>query len=1063
MDSSYTLPRSALIGAAVAGVGALFLYLVTMAPTAMPGDSARLLVTAAGLDPFPLRSHILWNAVVWALSRLSVGELAVRVNLFSVFCGGTAVVLMYLLMERLVGVKDIWATSWGTGPGSIAEGRSAGADAKKPRRQSHRPKFSRFATMRLSAAIVSAFSLAVSVPFWMASTRAHFAAFEAVMHLVLAHLLLSLYRTGRTRTALAFSFLYGLALTESAILILAAPVAGFIMLWAFIVHERIRMPYLEISASRRRWDLRLPLLCLLFGALGMFPYFVKAALMAASPAAVWMGLDNFWAALVQVWRDQYWILQAMLPREAWMLLPLVTAAPLILMIFTWTSDRPGRRLLTLILYVGLLVFALGFVNEMPFSPGGLAGYTQLMVTPYVVHAAWFGFMIAALLRLLFYDISRWDFPFLHWRPATVASDRARVGVAIAGAALVSIAILCAPFRNWKAASGRPARFFDRVARRVLADCGDRTWFVSGGGLDDIMVLRAAEERRPLRVIKLVYARSGPYLNYIATLFKEARLQGLAAAGLDVLLPEWFAHVPDARGQTAVSHVPELWRAAGLRALPMRTYYAGLQPGEALPDKTALVRAQDEWLQALEGERDEVKTFAEPWRSMAEWHIRHGARLANDLGVTLEDTGDIALARQVYERVIRFDPGHLSAHINLAYLLRRHERPEADALEKTARDLVERAGGVLQQEVYGWIRDPRVMVMRGMQWAHAGRLSVAASDFASAMELGGTNAAAARVMASLLAAQGQDAGSRAMIETMLARNPDDPAAQIALAMQLIREGRMDEGLARLDRVQGSDPVMRQVELLRASVELQEGRRAAADKRVAELLRRDPQDGWAWMLRLLSCLQTGNERDISVASLQLAKTPKRPEQASLLLAYVRMLEGDLAAARRDLEGTVKQSPAMIPAWEMLIWLDYTERKQDVAEKHAHELLRIDPNNATANHFMGSFQLGQKKYVQAEASLRTSLARRRDPAVLNDLAWSIFMQGRAAEALPFAREAAAAQPESAAAVDTLAAVLAATGARDEALEIIDRLLEKQPDDAQLRERRKELERDQKASRKT
>ena len=158
---------------------------------------------------------------------------------------------------------------------------------------------------------------------------------------------------------------------------------------------------------------------------------------------------------------------------------------------------------------------------------------------------------------------------------------------------------------------------------------------------------------------------------------------------------------------------------------------------------------------------------------------------------------------------------------------------------------------------------------------------------------------------------------------------------------------------------------------------------------------------------------------------------------------------------LEELTLRAPAFTPGWELLARLDYAERKRDLAAKHVHRLLQLDPGNALANQFLASFQIEQGRFAQAEASLRAALERKRDPTILNDLAWALLKRGSAITALPFIEEAVRVQPKAASLQDTLGMVLLALDRPNEARAALRKAAELAPDDLEIKNHIAEMER--------
>lgn len=105
--------RARLLGAAIA-LGALFLYVLTLAPSVMPGDYAEFQFSAAILGvPHPT-GYPLYIMLGKLFTMLPFGDVAYRVNLSSAVYMAGAVGVGFLVAERLLrlaGLSRVWAAA----------------------------------------------------------------------------------------------------------------------------------------------------------------------------------------------------------------------------------------------------------------------------------------------------------------------------------------------------------------------------------------------------------------------------------------------------------------------------------------------------------------------------------------------------------------------------------------------------------------------------------------------------------------------------------------------------------------------------------------------------------------------------------------------------------------------------------------------------------------------------------------------------------------------------------------------------------------------------------------
>ena len=120
----------------------------------------------------------------------------------------------------------------------------------------------------------------------------------------------------------------------------------------------------------------------------------------------------------------------------------------------------------------------------------------------------------------------------------------------------------------------------------------------------------------------------------------------------------------------------------------------------------------------------------------------------------------------------------------------------------------------------------------------------------------------------------------------------------------------------------------------------------------------------------------------------------------------------------------------------------RHPAASEQHLRRSLELDPEAPVTYSVLGFLLAEQGRGTEGEDVLRTGLAIRETPGLLNNLAWLLVEQGRTDEGLVHARRAVELHPEFAAAWDTLGVALARTGSDDEAREAFETALRINPE---------------------
>jgi putative PEP-CTERM system TPR-repeat lipoprotein len=177
-------------------------------------------------------------------------------------------------------------------------------------------------------------------------------------------------------------------------------------------------------------------------------------------------------------------------------------------------------------------------------------------------------------------------------------------------------------------------------------------------------------------------------------------------------------------------------------------------------------------------------------------------------------------------------------------------------------------------------------------------------------------------------------------------------------------------------------------------------------------------------------------------------QQPKEA---MGYV--LEGDVNAARKDWDAAAKayrtglqQVQAPILAIRLHTALVESGKKAD-ADRYAATWTSAHPNDPNFLSYLGDAALSRKDYEAAERSYLAALKQQpRNAVALNNLAW-IRLQTGGKDAFDYAQRANALIPNHPAFMDTLATILSARGEHARAIELQQKALGLQPDNAGMK----------------
>lgn len=611
-------------------------------------------------------------------------------------------------------------------------------------------------------------------------------------------------------------------------------------------------------------------------------------------------------------------------------------------------------------------------------------------------------------------------------------------------------------------SGRGA-FADAVAKRLVADLGERKWFVTDGTLDDHIRFAAASEGREVNLVCLQRDVEQEYIEELSAVVKTNQVGGarnkdlLLSLSLGVLtfIQDWFAADPGVAAQVAVWSVPDLWQTGELKPVPELLFFGGDPARE--PDWSAW-KELDQLLSAPKGWGSyRLQKNEDPVERMRLGLRRHMGLTANDRGVWLQDAGRDDEAFALYELVLNeIDADNVSALFNEFEMARAGHRGasakkrELEAALKAISAVPDRRYRIMAlANYYGYIRSPEVFMRLGFSWARFGRPGEALRQVRRAADLvpSDSRASVMNMMASLYASEDDVRRSREVYEEVLAKDSVNHDALIGLMRLALADGdneKAEEYLRKATEAAGDDP-RSTVEV--AMLRMMQGRLDESKALLRKATDADRANLQAWsMLAAVTMQQVDAAKDEAARSKlmkelkndilpTMEKQARSPSDYHLMTtkAFMLMREGsDRAKEARDaLVAASKDRPDIASTSGMILGLDIRLNDTADAERQARVTLRRNRKDPMANYVMGSLALQKGAYEEAEAFLRRSVSARR-PVVLayNDLAEVLRRGGRLEEAEGFARKAVETDPSLYVAWETLGSILLdAKGNLDEA----------------------------------
>lgn len=997
-DNTIPAARSRwLIPFALAGA-ALALYLGTLCRGAFPGLPAKNLVWHLGLDASPTLLNSLWGYLVRALAELPGGSAAFWVGAASAVFGAICVGLIAGLMMRV---------------------RYSIHDAHDP------DETRREGQARLLAGVVAGLFTMASIPFWVLSTRSLPGTFHLLMLLGAVGLFSEFQRTGKTSRLYLLGLLYGVGVTEFATFWVFAPLTALLVVRAMLQRAEFSVRVLVRTA-----------LCLVPGLL---LYGLNGWLLWRDPAVQLRGFGSMGAVIWYIWRDQ-WHLIADAPQTAGFLLILaLTVAPWGVM-FLLRAKKPAWRFSAWQVFLRLVVLAetVAVLFNLSVSPWHFFGMGYLMVTPYLI----LGVCAGAVAGEFWVMGQRRE----HRRAGIGQPLRSLMGLL---GLLMPVAAAAAIVWNLPVANGRPGEEIEAMAEQVVDDLQGRDVLLSDGVLDDSIRLLANRRGSKLEVVTLPRTSSAPYRQYLARYFSDPRQQSLLQVGFTAFLQDFLA-ADEGLARTAALDMADPLREFGYLVPDHLMFRA--EPSEDRVDLSALVAAQQPFWNRLEAFAARPPDQRNPTYAYHRYLLRLASKVANNIGFMQAERGDQTGAQATFKQARRLYPDNVSALLNLLTIAHEGQLPEEaeyQALwdEFKSRHVDSRVMWALSG-LYGYVYNTGFLVRQGMMWAVSGKPRIAEAELRRASGGQAVNAEVKTFLGRAYLHGGDLRRSAEFYREALKDNPRDVASLRMLANVSMAAEDYAEAERLLDAAEAAGLPPETLGFERAALAYLQGHAEAAFAQLKELVKKDKGNIQAWaMLAMLT--SDGREPETYEKALKALKNLRGGSpDIRLMLAELSMKRQQWAEARAELDQVTRMNPRQIRAWELLVSVDFSERKRELAEDHVRILLTLDPENFTGNLMLGSFQYARGQFSLAESSYRTALETRRDPTALNDLAYLLMINktGARDEARRLIEEALALQPGNAIFLSTRGELNLREGRYDEAELDLQQVLTDIPNNAQV-----------------
>lgn len=1032
-------------GLPVAGAVALVTFLLSLSQGAYPGSSAALIAEAAGLAPASGVAHPLFSVIVREIAALDIGSLTVRLNLFSALCGTLCAMLLYTLAGRLV-LYSACEDGGGGARNELTDDTDATA-LLQPEEETYNRGILKIAIL---SGVVAAFLLTFLAPTWSAASRLDSGLFALLLALASLYVFpLNDSSDLFWRQALSV-FLFVLGLFESAVLLLLVPLFAGLLFNKFLLTDR-RAAQVGVTAVAGGAAILLSV-----WACGVKTGALSAGVSMAPLVSLAHGLTFHHLAE----------LRSFFPRSGWLFAVVQVGLPATFLLFGKQLIFKERRVNTLLALALTTLALVPVLLNLPVSPFFLfQPVGHLPVFSGAVAALATACAVASGLIFIRSENSLLETDLSNPMEEEVAR-RTQWLKGCAGGLLLILTLLVAavPFCSFRAADARQGAYADQVAREMLKEMGGRTCLVSKGLLDHHLRIQANMQGKPLTLITF---RSQPLPQDIkdverfissSPLFEglnRQRLLNALSIGVARFVMEWFSADPKAGTHAMVFAVPDLWTACGFRAVPEGLAFGGLRAEETI-DTTLLVEQNRAFVERTGPLlARQIPEYGQVAALRAVLRMNAGFA-ANELGVLLEEAGELEAAYSAYGRASALDPVNVSAAVN-AYALtsQRGLHPESETMHKkrmksalaaarlrTPRDFT----WVLQN--HGTIHQKELYQQQAATWSALGAKAVAAAKRRKAQSVSDREGVVALLDNAAFCRQAGDMmKAESLYLAALEQDASNHEALVGMCTLMIGKRQAHEAEIWLEKALEAGVAPPFLRFQNVSIALLKNETDRAFKLLESATKEVPTDVRFWTLMADVMLSRG---DIQLVEHQLLPNMQKALKSNdhYLTHAIRGMAlrskgtAFYGEARMSLLKALSLNASLSDIWTALLELDWMIGNATFTESDARKLLGIEPDHALANYLMGAQLLACGSLQESEDFLRRSTEKKATSAACNDLAENLRLQKRLPEAEAFVKQALELEPGLPAALDTWACILCDSGRFEESARVAGEAVAAKPD---------------------
>jgi len=396
--------------------------------------------------------------------------------------------------------------------------------------------------------------------------------------------------------------------------------------------------------------------------------------------------------------------------------------------------------------------------------------------------------------------------------------------------------------------------------------------------------------------------------------------------------------------------------------------------------------------------------------------------------------DLAGARASFEKALALQPTYMPAVGNLTQLDLRERKPEA---ARKRYEAVLKKEPNNEQALFGLAVMLRVSGANPQEIEKVLKQSIAANPASPTARVALINyyLRARDFKAALAAAQ-----------EAAAALPQHAGVTEALGVAQIAAGEQRQAIATFTRLAEMQPKSPQPHLRLAAAHVAAKQPDEAIKALRAALQINPDLAAAQRDIAAIYVSTGRaEQAVKEARAVQTEKPKQP------FGYI--LEAEIYVHQKKLDAAEKVYRAAMKRFDLPVLAMRTHQvlatagKESEAEALAQSWIHSHPQDALVLNYLGERDLAAKRYGAAAKRYHAALERVPDSAlILNNLAW-VTHELKQPKALEYAERAHELAPKSPPIMDTLGAILVASGETERGLELLGRAAELAPEHYQIR----------------